>query len=234
MNISELTKEVNVTNNISLTNKEVIDFLKKNEFKVTSHMAKATDEMIELVKSKLVPSVSTTVAKNVSEEKEDMIQTESKPEVEIPETKTFAMNDLIPCRSVIPWELIAVGADRQTVYHWSGFGDVDYIKYSDLQTLRRKDLIKAPKVLIEDASLCYQWRRELGDTYKYYLGVEYPEDFFELSDAKFEELLKKAPEVLKEVIKTTALNMIKNENYPTIQKLTLIDLVLGTCLKEFL
>ena len=144
------------------------------------------------------------------------------------------MDDLIPCRSVTPWELIALGNDRKTVYHWSGYGDVDYIKYSDLQSLRRKDLIKAPKVIIEDADLCYQWRRELGDTYKHFLKVEYPEEFFDLSDSKFEDLLKNAPNVLKEVIKVTAMNMIKNENYPSVVKLTLVDEILGTCLKEFL
>lgn len=235
MNINELTKEVNLENNIKLTNKDVIDFLKSKDFKVTSHMAKATDEMIDLVKGELVPK--TIAITPVVEEKQvdETINNSTKNiEDEIPETKTFAMDDLIPCRSVTPWELNAVGADRRTVYHWSGFGDVDYIKYSDLQNLRRKDLIKAPKVIIEDASLCYQWRRELGDTYKYYLGVEYPEDFFELNDTKFEELLKKTPDVLKEVIKTTAINMIKNENYPSVQKITLIDNVLGTCLKEFL
>ena len=49
-----------------------------------------------------------------------------------------------------------------------------------------------------------------------------------------EETLKDAPNVMKEVIKTTAISMIRGENYPSIQKLTLIDLILGTCLKEFI
>ena len=51
-------------------------------------------------------------------------------------------------------------------------------------------------------------------------------------DEKFKNLLAKAPDVLKEVIKTTALNMIKNKNYPSYNKLDIIDETLGTCLKS--
>lgn len=224
MTVNDLSKE------IGTNNKETISFLKEKGFKISSHMQKVTDEMINLAKAELKP-----YKHDVTEVKEEdeVINKKLIDEI-IPETKNFAMDDLIPCRSVTPWELIALGSDNKTVYHWSGFGDIDYIKYSDLQSLRRKDLIKSPKVIIEDASLCYQWRRELGDTYKYFLNVEYPEEFFDLPDAKFEDLLKKAPNTVKEVIKVTAINMIKNENYPSLIKLTLIDNILGTCLKEFL
>lgn len=224
MTVNDLSKE------IGTNNKETISFLKEKGFKVSSHMQKVTDEMIDLARAELKPSKPNVVE---IEEDVEVINKKSIDEI-VPEIKTFGMDDRIPCRSVTPWELIALGSDNKTVYHWSGFGDVDYIKYSDLQSLRRKDLIKAPKVIIEDASLCYQWRRELGDAYKHFLNVEYPEEFFDLPDAKFEELLKKAPNVVKEVIKVTAINMIKNENYPSLIKLTLIDNILGTCLKEFL
>ena len=223
--VNDLSKE------IGTNNKETISFLKEKGFKVSSHMQKVTDEMIDIARAELKPIEKSIV---VEEEIEETNISKKNIDEIVPENKTFAMDEMIPCRSVTPWELIALGSDNKTVYHWSGFGDIDYIKYSDLQSLRRKDLIKAPKVIIEDASLCYQWRRELGDTYKYFLKVEYPEEFFDLPDAKFEDLLKKAPNTVKEVIKVTAINMIKNENYPSLIKLTLIDNILGTCLKEFL
>lgn len=224
MKINDLSSELGVIN------KDLIAFLKENGFKVSSHMQNATDEMIDVARKNF--------AKKVEIQEEDTtVETSNnvttKTEIKI-ETKTFKPDDMIPCKSVTPWKLNAVGVDKQTVYHWEYFGDVDYLSYKDLQALRRTDYITKPKIIIEDADLCYQWRRELGDTYKYFLGVDYPEDFFELSDQKFENILKTAPDVLKEVIKTTALNMIKNKNYPTIQKLTLIDEIIGTCLKEFL
>ena len=224
MKVNELSKELGVTN------KELIDFLKKNGYKVSSHMQSVTDEMIDLARENLV---ATKVEEETEKDIDNIISKKEKPEVKI-ETKTFKPDDVIPCRSVTPWKLNALGVDRRTVYHWEYYGDVDYLTYRDLQALRRTNYITKPKILIEDPDLCYQWRRELGDTYKYFLGVEYPEEFFDLSDSNFEKLLKQAPDTVKEVIKVTAMNMIKNENYPTIQKLTLIDNILGTCLKEFI
>lgn len=232
MKIYELSKE------LGITNKDLITFLKGKEFKISSHQQTVTDQMIDLSRENFkknpiiekTENIDTTVSK-ITEEK-----TELKKNIAeiIPETKTFKLDDLIPCRSVTPWKLVAVGSDKNTVYNWSGYGDVDYVLYKDLQMFRRKELITKPKIIIEDADLCYQWRRELGDTYKYFLGVEYPEEFFDLSDSKFRDLLTTAPNVVKEVIKTTAMNMVRNENYPTVQKLSLIDEILGTCIKDFL
>lgn len=229
MKVYELSKQIGVKN------KEIITFLKGNGFSISSHMQDLTEEMIVLVEENIKPEPANSIVEEVFS-KDEKIESPSSKNIDelIPGIKHFAMDDLIPCRSVTPWELNALGADRKTVYHWSGFGDVDYIKYSDLQSMRRKDLLKAPKVIIEDPSLCYQWRRELGDTYKHFLNVQYPEEFFDLTDAKFENLLKQAPNTLKEVIKVTAINMIKNENYPTVQKLRIIDDIFNTCLVEFL
>lgn len=224
MKVNDLSKELNVTN------KDLIEFLKKNGYKVSSHMQNVTDEMIDLARENLTTS---KVEENIEDEVEEVASRMGKPEIKI-ETKTFKPDDIIPCRSVTPWKLNALGVDRKTVYHWEYYGDVDYLTYRDLQALRRTNYITKPKIIIEDPDLCYQWRRELGDTYKYFLGVEYPEEFFDLSDVEFEKLLKQAPDTVKEVIKVTAMNMIKNENYPTIQKLRLIDDILGTCLKDFI
>lgn len=222
-----------LSNELQVTNKELITFLKENKFKVSSHLQNATDEMIDLARTNLNPTKTKTVEEVKDEETIEVkpVKRELEPEREI---RKFNPDDVIPCRSVTPWKLIAVGVNKNTVYNWSGYGDVDYLTYRDLQALRRTEYVTKPKFIIEDADLCYQWRRELGDTYKYFLNVEYPEEFFDVSDEKFEELLKNAPDVIKEVIKITAISMIRAENYPSIQKLTLIDLILGTCLKEFI
>lgn len=216
---------------LELTNKELITFLKENGYAISSHMQNLNDEMIDKArerfakKEEVKEEVATKTLYDVTREIKDMV---------VDTVKKFNPDDLIPCKSVTPWELVAVGMDKNTVYHWNGYGDVDYVSYRDLQSFRRKDLIKKPKIIIEDADLCYQWRRELGDTYKYYLGVEYPEEFFDLTDREFEKLLRVAPNTIKEVIKFTAMNMVRNQNYPTLQKLTLVDEILGTCIKDFL
>lgn len=223
MQVKDLSKE------LGIQNKDLITYLKENGFKVSSHMQAVNDDMIDLARAHFA----------IINEKEEVIeekttQTSVKQVEEAVVTRKFEPNDMIPCKSVVSWKINELGSDRNTVYHWEYFGDVDYIKYSDLQNMRRKDVITKPKILIQDANLCYQWRRELGDIYKYYLNVDYPEDFFELSDEKFEELLTSAPDVLKDVIKITARVMINNENYPSLNKINSIDRILGTCMKEFL
>ena len=224
MKINELSNE------LSVTNKELITFLKENNFKVSSHMQNASDEMIDLAREYF--SNKPAKAEVIEEVEEVKPVVSKKPEAYVP--KSFNPDDKITCRSVTPWKLVEVGIDRNTVYSWSCYGDVDYVTYKDLQSMRKKDILRKSKIIIEDADLCYQWSRDLGETYKYFLDVEYPEEFFDLTDEKFRDLLTKAPDVVKEVIKYTAMNMVRNENYPTVQKLNIIDEILGTCIKDFL
>jgi hypothetical protein len=224
MKINELSNE------LSVTNKELITFLKENNFKVSSHMQTASDEMIDLAREHFNNKPVKIKEIEKAEEVESVIS--KKPETYVP--KVFNPEDKITCRSVTPWKLIEVGVDKNTIYSWSGYGDIDYVAYKDLQSMRKKDILRKSKIIIEDADLCYQWSRDLGETYKYFLDVEYPEEFFDLTDEKFRGLLTKAPDVVKEVIKYTALNMVRNENYPTVQKLNIVDEILGTCIKDFL
>lgn len=222
MIVNELSKELGVKN------KELIDFLKSKGFKVSSHMQTLTDEMIEVVESDFVKQ--NTEAKKP----EQPVKKTTKKSVPVKNIKKFAPDDQIPCRSLVPWRLVDVSVDKNTVYSWSGFGDIEYVSYRDLQAMRRRSMVKDALIMIEDPDLCEQWKHDLGDLYNKYLGVDYPEEFFDKSDEKFEEMLKDAPDVFKEVIKYTALDMIRNENYPSLQKLSIIDNLLGTGLKEFI
>lgn len=227
MKVSELSKQLDITN------KEVINFLKSKNYKITSHMQNVPDEVVD----EAIETLSKPKIEKASEEKKvekTKIKETSKKDIPDYQPKKFKPDDIIACKSVVPYKLNALGVDKNKVYHWEYFGDVDYLEYRDLQALRRTEYITKPLIMIDNADLCYQWRRELGDTYNFFLGIDYPEDFFEKSDAEFERLLKEAPESIQNVIKITAMSMIKNENYPTIQKLVLIDESLGTCLKEFL
>lgn len=230
MKINELSKELNVTN------KEVIDFLKNKDFKVSSHMQNATDEMIELVR-KYFSTREEETAEEIPEEipvEKNSVINPTHTSIPIRPTKTFKPDEQIPCRSVTPWKLNALGTDKNTVYCWNNFGDVEYVAYKDLQAWRRKNIVIKPKIIIEDPDLCEQWKREIGDIYKPFIGVDYPEELFDLPDVEFEKLLKTSNDTVKEIIKVTAVNMIKNENFPTIPKIVLIDNILGTCIKEFL
>lgn len=236
MIVNELSKELGVKN------KELIDFLKESGFSVSSHLQGVTEEMEDVARKKFEAAAEKeeAVSADPDEDKEDADGSAGgKAAVAAKEAsvKVFSPDDRIPCRSVTPWELNAVGVDRVTVYHWKYFGDVDYVAYRDLQSWRRKDIVTKPSIIIEDADICSQWKRELGEVYKPFTGVEYPEDLFSLPDEKFQKMLEdrsKTGNTLREIIKVTAMNMINNENYPDMSKIKLIDNVLGTCIQEFL
>lgn len=228
MKIFELTNQLGLE-----TNKELIDFFKKKDFKVSSHMQNITDEMVELATEYF--SVKKP-QENPSSENKDVKETMMAPKEQVANvsTKKFAMEDRIPCRSVTPWKLCFVGVDRTTVYSWSNFGDTDYVLYRDLQSWRKKDIVTKPKIIIEDPDLCLQWKNDLRDIYKPFIGVDYPEELFEKPDEEFANMLKTTSDTVREIVKVTAMNMVRNKNYPTLQKLTIIDDTLGTCIKEFL
>lgn len=221
MKVHELSKE------IGATNKELIAFLKNNGCSISSHMQNVTDEMIDLAHEHFS---NTGVEEEIPEKPVAHHKETAQPKV----TRVFNAGDEIICKSVTPWKLTALGVDKKTVYHWEYFGDIDYVKYRDLQALRRTEYITKPKILIMDKDLRAMWGRELKDTYKYFEGIEYPEEFFDKSDEEFQEILNNAPVWLAEIIKSTAITMIRNENYPSVSKIVKIDDTLGTCIKDFL
>lgn len=224
MKIFELAKELDVTS------KDLIAYYRNNNYQVSSHMQNVTDEMIDFARENMKEDSD---SKTEDIENKDLNTKEVKSQEKIT-TKTFKPDDEIPCKSVTPWKLTAVGVDKNTLYHWEYFGDVEYVKYRDLQALRRTEYVTKPKILIMDKNLRNQWGRELGDVYKYFDGVEYPEEYFDKSDDEFEELLQKAPHWFGDIIKVTAMTMIRAENYPSVKKIRIIDDTLGTCIKDFL
>lgn len=226
MKILDLAKSLNIECKV------LIDYLKTNGFQVKSHMQKATDEMIELA-TKHFEVVQKSTNTEVAEETKTNEKIEA-PVAPVASARKYEPTELIPCKSVTPCELVLVGVDKTTVYHWNYFGDVDYVAYRDLQSWRRNESIVAPLILIEDPELCYQWRNDLKNAYENYLGIEYPEEFFDLPDDVFEDKLKKANATFKDVIKITAINMINSTNYPSVKKLNIIDDILGTCIKDFI
>jgi hypothetical protein len=221
-----------LSNELGIKNKDLIEFLKSNGFKVSSHMQTVTDEMIAASREKF--SKPTIGNKTEESKKVEPVKKTTKKTVPAKNIKKFAPDDLIPCRSITPWYLETIGIDRMTTYKWPNYGAVEYVAYRDLQSWRRKPVVKDAMILIEDPDICEQWKNDLGTLYKKYLAVEYPEEFFDIKDSDFEQMLRDASDVFREVIKYTAIDMIRNENYPSLQKLTIIDNVLGTGIKEFI
>ncbi len=228
MIINDLSKELGVSN------KEVISYLKSEGFKASSHMQTATDEMVDKARERFskqeVDADSTVETMKESDVVEDH---KDRSPVQKPARK-IALDEYITCKSVTPWKLVDVSVDKNVVYVWDHFGAEEDVMYRDLQAWRKKDIITAPQIIIEDDDIREAWKQDMTDTYKLLIGVEYPEELFDMDDAKFEEMLRTCSPTIKEIIKVTAISMIHNENYPSLSKILAIDEVLNTDLRDFL
>lgn len=224
MKILEISKELGVTN------KEMITYLREQGFEAKSHMQAASEDMIKAAREHFKVEKKPVEKTEKVKSPKRVITTD----VEKSMNRRFDPDEMIPVKSITPWKVVETSADRNIVYRWGGFGDVEYVPYKDLSSWRRKPIIKDGLVMIEDADICMQWEKEIGEIYKYFLKVEYPEEFFDRSDDDFRKLLTDAPDAIKEVVKYTAINMIHNTNYPSVQKVAIIDELLNTCIKDFL
>lgn len=228
MKVHELAKQLNITP------RDIVDYLQSlGDNTLHSHLQVMTDEQIDKVTERFANVLPEE--KTVDEEVIEPSPIVQKKAVEpVVSSKQFRPEDMIPCRSVCPWKLNALSVDKNIVYHWENWGDVEYVPYRDLMPMRRKPIITAPHILIEDPDLCDQWKRDLGESYRPFTGVDYPEQLFEVPDEQFRKTLQTCTQTLRDIIRVTAVNMIKAQNYPTVQKINIIDEVLGTCIKEFM
>lgn len=227
MKINELSKELGVKN------KDLIAYLNEAGFnKVSSHLQAASDDMIAIARKhfqrKPEPKQMSEAVAEVKQKPVAEKELVKKP------AKKYSSEDLITCVSVTPWKLIQDSSDHSRIYIWEGWGDEEQVRYADLLSWRSKDIIREPHILIQDQDLVAQWGGDLAEAYKPFIGVDYPEELFRLSDKAFEKLLRTGNRTVRSIIQVTATSMIKAENYPKIQKIKMIDDITGTCLMDFL
>lgn len=228
MKIADLSKELGVKN------KDLISYLNEVGFtKISSHLQNASDDMVAMARERFEKKASEkTMSEAVKEEKQ--VKAEPPKKAVNKPAKKFAPDDLITCVSVTPWHLIMDSNDHSRIYEWQAWGDEEQVRYDDLLSWRKKDIVTQPKILIQDADLVAQWSKDTGDAYKPFIGVDYPEELFRLSDKNFEQLLRTGNRTVRQIIQVTAMSMIKAENYPEVQKIKMIDDVTGSCLMDFL
>ena len=230
MKINELSKE------LGRTNKEVITYLKDQGYRVSSHNQNANADMVSKAKDYFS---SLTAQEAVAEdESKDMtpaavVQVQMKSAPAAP-TRKFALDEYIPCRSVTPWSLTLLGVDKNTVYTWDYFGAEEMVMYRDLQSWRKKACLTDPYIIIEDDDLRNAWRQDLAPGYRALANVDYPEELFDMETPQFIEFLKSASTTVCEVVKSTAISMIRAENFPDLDKILAIDSILGTDIQDFL
>ena len=144
-------------------------------------------------------------------------------------TKKFAPDAAIECRSVTGGELILIGAKTKLQYTWADYGDTAYVEYQDLQALqsRKSGFLVKPRFIIEDEDIVEQWGAMLKPIYSK-INDQNIESMFNLAPDKFRAQLSKIPAGIKDSVKTKAAQMIAAEELNDIRIIKIIDEVLGT------
>lgn len=152
--------------------------------------------------------------------------------------REYAPDDNIKCVSVCAGELIMVGKKSGLIYKWTNYGDTAYVEYQDLKAEAHSStspIIYSPLIMIEDDELLKT--REFArakDIYKNAITADEIDNFFNLTNQQFNSQLKRLPNGIKNTIKAVAVDKINNGTLDSIQKIKILDEVLGTDLYNLL
>lgn len=170
--------------------------------------------------------------------------TEEKVEVELPAPKaepvkkntkkTFAKDELIPCRSVTPGMLLYNGAKSGIPYSWTSAGDLSYIEYQDLLAamVSRSDYIYDPLFIIEDEDVINdpKWI----EVKRLYESTDEMADVMEIINLplnRFRKTLNESPRGVRNAVKAKVASLISAGEFDSINKIKIIDEICGTDMK---
>ena len=156
----------------------------------------------------------------------------------VTEKREFAPDDRIECKSITAGELIFIGKKTGTVYDWSNYGDSAYIEFQDLKAEvhnAKSNYIYSPLFLIEDEEvLALPDFANVRKLYENVISAEEVDELFSLTNQQFRSQLSKLPNGIKNTIKSIARDKIEDGSLDSIQKIKIIDEVLGTDLYNLL
>lgn len=172
---------------------------------------------------------------DVMEEVETEVKAVKPKKPAVKETRRYAPNDMIPCRSITYGELLLPGTKSKLLYTWANYGDRTDVEFQDLQALKstRSTYIFKPRFIIEDEELVEQWKNDLGKIYDDIIATDV-EAMFKLPTNQLKAKLKKAPTGIQQAVKNLAGEKIMNGTLDSLAKIKAIDEVLGSDLKLYI
>lgn len=199
-------------------------------------MAKSMTSKTNVTKSTKTKVETAIVEEVVDKNNNSITETpESVKDEKATEPRKFVPGDMIPCRCVRPNKVAFYSTKTDTRYEFGGYGDINDVDYSDLLKLKssKSPILYQPKILIEDEELRRQWARDLQSVSHEYEGIYETEELFEKTPNEFETFLRNASDGVKNLVKLSAANLIKEEKLTDLRLIRIIDDVLGTQYKEF-
>lgn len=145
------------------------------------------------------------------------------------QTRKFDPTETFQCRSVCYGELILEGYKSKILYTWANCGDYADVEYQDLQALqsRKSRFLTDPLFIIEDEELVEHWGTLLKPIYSK-VAEEDIEQLLKLTPSQLKKRLSSMPVGIKESIKTMAAAKIMSGELDSLNRIKVIDEVLGT------
>lgn len=166
----------------------------------------------------------TTTVTNSTENEKDKV-TELKEE-----TKTFAPEDTIPCRSIVSGGLYIEGSRSHILYSWADCGDVVDVEYRDLIYLvrtRENSNIYLPRIIIEDDDFVEQ-NKSVKDLYDSMYKTSDLNEILSFPTPQMVDTINKLPKGAKESIKGIASTLIESHMLDSVHKIKALDDIFGT------
>ena len=186
-----------------------------------------------------------TRKKNVTETKvettvvneEQNVHSESPKAVPESQKKEYKPNDLIPCTSVTVGELICIGPRTGQRYNAFGYGDKIHIEYQDLlaMKMKRSSYLYMPYLTIDDDELLSKpiWEEIKEIDTKVYMTDDLNK-FFNLPVNQMKTALKTSPNGFKDAVRVMAMTKLDSGELDSINRIKMLDEILGTDLQSLM
>lgn len=148
---------------------------------------------------------------------------------EAPAVKKFQDTDLITCTSITTGILAMIGVKSGTAYTWDTMGDVTDVEYRDLiSAVRRKSpFVYAPRFIIQDEDFLSQ-HKDIADLYANLYSAGDLRQVLKLSPSQLRSAIKDMPYGAQDTLKTVAIMAIDDGSLDSVQRVKVLDEVLGT------
>lgn len=209
MKVYELSNELNISN------KELIEIANKIEININSHMNNLEDDQVELIKD---------YYKNINSEpikKKTNIKNEDKPVVKEEKVWKPDLNRQIAIKNIARGKLV-YKSKRQMGYTviWENTNDINYMELGEFINLKNSDrrFITEPWIrIMEDDEVEILKYANVYQYFKEMIEVKDIEDLFKLDFDRFTHKFKKLPDGYKNSVLEYAARMIKNGELDSIR-----------------
>lgn len=156
------------------------------------------------------------------------IETETVVIEEKPKKKTFAENDYILCRSVIPGGL-NINCRSRNYYEFKDYGSECEIEYRDLAELVRKhsDHVFLPRFIIMDDDFIKEFP-QLKKVYENLFTISDLKEILLLPAGQMQKAINQLPEGIKGGLKNLAAEMINSGEIDSVKSIRTLSDIFGS------